>query len=75
MLPWRGLGRVAGDSSDVKAALMAAQAVAELVLRLELPSRLRDVDVPREEFEKIASAAASETDGKEEILEILNRAW
>lgn len=61
--------------SDRDVALAAAQAVAELVKRLGLVNRLRDVGVPQEAFEDIAKEAVGETPLKEAVMDILARAW
>ncbi len=66
----------AGGSSDRDAALAAADAVAELVRQLDLPFRLRDVNVPAEAFEGIAGqVAGGDEELKMAVVEILKRAW
>ena len=64
-----------GEVSDRAATLAAADAVAEFVQRLELPYRLRDVDVPQDALEDIARAAVGESPHKEAVIEILRKAW
>ena len=67
---------VASDETPVEeAALAAADAVAELIRRLDLPSRLRDVDVPREAIPHIAMIATGDTERKADAIRILQEAW
>lgn len=49
-------------------ALEAAPAITALVGRLDLPQRLRDVDVPEADLPVLAA-------GRDEVLSILRRAW
>jgi alcohol dehydrogenase class IV len=62
----------------------AADAVSDLVAALELPQRLRDVGVKREQFREIAEHAMHDRyipanprkiGGPEDIIEILEMAW
>jgi alcohol dehydrogenase class IV len=76
------LGLVAPDAPLREAALAAAQAVAGLVRQLELPRRLREVNVPVEALEGIAdgtvavfTTATVPPPTRLEVLEILQRAW
>ncbi len=71
----RALNLAADLVSDHDAALAAADAVAGLVRRLELPSRLREVNVPEAALETIAHAAAGDSAEKAMVVEILRRAW
>ncbi len=71
----RALNLVAAQASDREAALAAADAVAGLVQRLELPSRLRDVNVPEDTLEDVARAAVGDSPRMEEVIETLRRAW
>ncbi len=66
----------AGGSSDRDAALAAADAVAGLVQPLDLPSRLRDVNVPVEAIEGIAGqVGGGDEELKRGVVEILRNAW
>lgn len=65
----------AAKGPDREAALAAANAVAGLVERLGLVSRLQEVGVSKEAFERIASEAAGDTPLKQVVLDILARAW
>lgn len=71
----RKLGLADEESSDRKAALAAADAVSNLIKELDLPVRLREVDVPEAAFGQIAHAAASNGAPPEDIVRILQRAW
>jgi alcohol dehydrogenase len=71
----RALGLVSVQAGEIDAALTLAEAVAGLVQNLELPARLRDVNVPQEAFEAIARAATEDPDLAPEILGILRQAW
>ena len=62
----------------------AADAVMELLIDLEMPHRLRDVDIKREHFDKIATDALHNPlvrnnprsiDRKDDVLAILEMAW
>lgn len=78
------LGAERGLAPD-QAARAASAAVAELVERLGLPRRLRDVGVPRDSLHEIASAAIHDmmaatnprpvTDADELVRELLEPAW
>jgi len=63
------------EAPDEVAALAAAAAVARLVQSLDLPHRLRDVNVPESALEAIALAAVSDSPQKTEALEVLRQAW
>jgi alcohol dehydrogenase class IV len=56
-------------------ALRAAEAVAYLVRDLDLPARLRDVNVPPEDFERIASVSVGDTPQAADVVQILKTAW
>jgi alcohol dehydrogenase class IV len=71
----RALRRAGGAAGDREAARASADAVAGLVSGLELPTRLRDVKVPREDFEKIARASVGDTPLLAGVMQILNDAW
>lgn len=72
----RTLGVDAAGMDDHEAALRAADAVSDLIRRLNLPSRLRDVDVPREAIPHIARAAAGDDAEREAAAaRILEEAW
>jgi len=63
-------------ASDIQLASAAVGAVADLVKRLDLPSRLRDVGIPQEDLLDIASKAAlqmSEDPGA--VHNVLEAAW
>lgn len=71
----RAMGRDDGD---------AAAAVAELIESLELPTRLRDVGVTREQFRQVAQGAMDNiwvrtnprpVEKVDDVLEILESAW
>jgi alcohol dehydrogenase class IV len=71
----RGLSLADGQVPDHEAALRAAEAVAFLVQDLGLPSRLRDVKVPAEDFEQIARASVGEGPQMADVIQILQKAW
>ncbi len=71
----QALNLPSGGVSDAGAALQAADAVAGLVRRLGLLSRLRDVGVPQEDFEKIALEVGEQFAPAERVIEILRQAW
>lgn len=71
----QALGLVPNDASDLDAALAAADAVAGLVQELELPSRLRDVNVPTDAVQEIACATVGDSPQFTAVVEILQRAW
>ncbi|HJW89966.1 MAG TPA: iron-containing alcohol dehydrogenase [Anaerolineales bacterium] len=71
----QALQLVTPQASDREAAWAAAQAVADLVKQLELPNRLRDLQVPLEALDGIAAATVSDPPARLEVLEILKRAW
>ncbi len=62
-------------ASERDAALAAVDAVAALVERLEVPARLRDVELPREALESVAKAAYAEPAEQQQARDILNKAW
>jgi alcohol dehydrogenase len=57
------------------AALAVAGAVNDLVKRLELPFRLRDVNVPQTALPEIAASMAGDPAGSDGVLHILEQAW
>lgn len=69
------LSLVDSDAPQQTAALATAEAVEGLILRLELPTRLRDVDVPREAIERIATIAVGDDPRRQDVLHILEAAW
>jgi alcohol dehydrogenase class IV len=69
------LNLVDRKASEMEAALASADAVAGLIERLELPSRLRDVDVPPEALEQVAQRGAVDGASEADILSILRQAW
>ena len=80
------LGRALGGdgATDEEAAENAHAAVAGLVRALELPSRLRDVGIPREDLPEIASKVIVSPNiiynpkpvtDPEEVLGVLEKAW
>ncbi len=69
------LDLVPPGTPDLQAALAAAGAVADLVARLELPGRLRDVNVPEGALEGIASKVSDDPARVEMAVEILGQAW
>jgi alcohol dehydrogenase class IV len=71
----RALNLIAAGASDQEAALAAADAVAGLVQRLELPSRLRDFDVPLDVVDDIARATVGDSPQRAEVIKILRSAW
>jgi len=71
----RALDLVADDALDQEAALAASDAVAGLVQQLELPARLRDVNVPADALADIARAAVGDSPQMEVVVEILRQAW
>ncbi len=71
----RALDLVADDASDQEAARAASDAVAGLVQQLELPARLRDVNVPADALADIARATVGDSPEMAEVMEILRRAW
>ncbi len=71
----RALQVVGPDVPASDAALAAAAAVADLVRRLDLPGRLRDVNVPREAIPAIARAAGGNADQQAASIRILQEAW
>lgn len=71
----RPLNLNSDGASDRELALMAAGEVAALVQRLELPSRLRDVGVPREALDDIARSVPDERLTPQEVASIVANAW
>ena len=72
----RAIGVAGPQTPDAGAALAAAGAVSDLIQRLGLPHRLRDVDVPRDAILPIARAAAGDDANKQAIaVHILQEAW
>ena len=67
---------VAGpDADEEEAALAAAGATTDLIRRLSLPHRLRDVDVPRDAFATIAGDVADKGYRRADVVQILEEAW
>ncbi|MCI0395568.1 MAG: iron-containing alcohol dehydrogenase [Chloroflexi bacterium] len=71
----RALGLAGPEMPDQQAALAAAGSVADLIRRLELPGRLRDVKVPREGLARIAGAVAGDGSQQADVLRILEEVW
>ncbi len=71
----RALGLARPETSDDEAAHAAADGVATLIQRLGLPSRLRDVGVPQDAFEKIARQAVGEEGDITAVVQLLVIAW
>ena len=71
----RALDQVSPGASSREAALAAANAVAGLVQQLELPSRLRDVNVPESALESVARTAVGDSPQVTDVIEILRQAW
>lgn len=78
------MGGARPGMSAEEAAVAAADAVADLVRRLGLPQRLRDVGVPEAALEAVAAGTAGDffvslnprpIRGKDEILGLLREAW
>lgn len=63
------------QASDRDKAQEVAGAVAGLVEQLELPSRLRQVNVPESALEDIARATSMEPSQQADVLAILREAW
>lgn len=70
--------------SDEAAAIAAAQAVADLILELGMPRRLRELEIPREDLPAIAQLTLEDGPSRnnpvavsrpEELLPLLERAW
>ena len=61
--------------SDREAALNLALSVSDLVHRLDLPTRLREFNIPEHALEDIAAASASDPAGQAVVMEILKQAW
>ena len=71
----RALGAAGPDADKEQAAVAAAEAVSDLIQRLSLPHRLRDVDVPRDAFGTIADDVAEKGYPRDDALRILEEAW
>jgi alcohol dehydrogenase len=70
--------------SDEAAAEAAAKVVDEFILGLGMPHRLRDLEIPREDFNDIAELTMRDGAGrnnpvpitnKEQVIEVLEKAW
>ncbi|MCH8745819.1 MAG: iron-containing alcohol dehydrogenase, partial [Chloroflexi bacterium] len=62
----------------------AAQVVDEFIMGLGMPHRLRDLEIPKEDFDQIAELTLRDGAGrnnpvpittKEQIIEVLEKAW
>lgn len=71
----RALDAAGAATPDHEAALAAADAVSDLIRRLDLPARLRDVDVPRQDIPAIARAAVGDDERQAVAARILEAAW
>lgn len=71
----RALHVADAQTPDHEAALAAANAVSDLIERLDLPARLRDVGVPREAIPAIARAAVGDGERQAIAERILEEAW
>lgn len=71
----RRLDLVPANASDREVALAFADAVQNLVRRLGLPGRLRDVNVPESAFPDIAKASAGDGRSIALVEKILKQAW
>lgn len=71
----RALDVADAGAPDAQAALAAVDAVSDLIARLDLPARLRDVDVPREAIPHIARAAVGDGERRAVAERILEAAW
>jgi maleylacetate reductase len=82
------LARAAGidirGMSDEAAAEAAARVVDEFILGLGMPHRLRDLEIPREDFGEIAELTMRDGAGrnnpvpitsKDQVIEVLEKAW
>jgi alcohol dehydrogenase len=82
------LARAAGidirGMSDEAAAAAAARVVDEFIMGLGMPHRLRDLEVPREDFAEIAELTLRDGAGRnnpvaittrEQVIEVLEMAW
>ena len=82
------LARAAGidirGMNDEAAAEAAARVVDEFIMGLGMPHRLRDVEVPKEDFDQIAELTLRDGAGrnnpmpittKAQIIEVLEKAW
>lgn len=71
----RALHVAASQTPDLRAALFVAEAVGDLIDRFDLPTRLRDVGVPRDAISQIAADAAADPEEKAIAVRILQEAW
>jgi len=71
----KGMRLVDRSASDRDAALALAEAIGGLVQRLDLPSRLRDVNVPQDALIKIAASMDDDPAGRDGVYQILQNAW
>jgi maleylacetate reductase len=82
------LARAAGIDtwglSDEAAAEAAARVVDEFIMGLGMPHRLRDLEIPKEDFNEIAELTMRDGAGrnnpipitsKDQVIEVLERAW
>lgn len=78
------LGAEIGGLSDYEAASRASEEIETFIRELELPQRLRDVGVSKEDFDPIAKDAMEDlvvasspqpVENKETIIELLEKAW
>ncbi len=80
----QALGIDTSGLSDIEAGLAAADAIVALLRKLGLPTRLRDVGVPKEGLEAIAKATMYDYNilsnpkavtSQAQVLELLHKAW
>ena len=80
----RAIGLDTRGMSDEAAAVEGARAVARLIQELRLPSRIRELDIPREALPGTGGARGAEQlcegqrhprHASDQALEVLTRAW
>ncbi|MEK4532975.1 iron-containing alcohol dehydrogenase [Solibacillus sp. FSL K6-1554] len=80
----RAIGVASETESDKEAAKKASGAVRDLIVSLDLPSRLRDTTVTKEDFAHISKDALEDfivatnprkINGREDVIDLLEKAW
>ena len=80
----RAAGHDISGMSDEAAALLASQAVDEFIIRLGMPHRLRELEIPEEDLTEIAELVLDDRGcrtnpvqitEKEQVMEVLRRAY